>query len=340
MKSAMKTTLATTLAVGTALTALSAVDAPATAKELKLAHFMSPAHPMHRVAFAPLAKAMNEASGGALTIKIFPAGQLGKGPVAQYKRAIDGVTDMSFVVTQYVSKAFPKSMLLTLPGVGNTAQEITEKAYSVYDKHLASEYKNIKMLALWALDPSNLLTKKPISTVADIKGLKIRPNSPAASRIVKAWGAAPVGMPVSKVYNNFNTGVVNAVMIGASALYKPWNLNEPAEYVVDNFPGYGSMFFLAMNKKSWDGLTKDEKALVDQHTGKKFGLVAAGGFNRDTVNGIAAAKAGKGVKYIRLTTEQRATFEKAVKPAVESTIAQLEKQGHKDARAMWNAISK
>ena len=61
------------------------------AADLKLAHFTSPKHPMDRLFMRPWTKKVQKMSGGSLNIKIFPGGKLGKGPRAQYKRAIDGV---------------------------------------------------------------------------------------------------------------------------------------------------------------------------------------------------------------------------------------------------------
>ena len=60
-------------------------DSNVHAKELKLAHFMPPVHHLHRNMFVPLAKNLAAATNGKLTIKIYPSGGLGKGPVQQYK---------------------------------------------------------------------------------------------------------------------------------------------------------------------------------------------------------------------------------------------------------------
>ena len=73
------------------------------AKELKLAHFMPPVHHLQRIMFVPLAKNLAAATNGKLTIKIYPSGGLGKGPVQQYKRVVTGVTDIGFVFQAYTA---------------------------------------------------------------------------------------------------------------------------------------------------------------------------------------------------------------------------------------------
>lgn len=66
-----------------------AAPGAAAGKELKLAHFMPPVHILHQKVFTPLSEDLAKATGGDLTIKIYPSEALGKGPVQQYKRAVE-----------------------------------------------------------------------------------------------------------------------------------------------------------------------------------------------------------------------------------------------------------
>ncbi|WP_250637308.1 hypothetical protein [Salipiger sp. CCB-MM3] len=52
---------------------------------------------------------------------------------------------------------------------------------------------------------------------ADIKGLKIRVPSRNTGLLVEAWGATPVSMPVSEIYNAMQTGVIDGAMIDTTA---------------------------------------------------------------------------------------------------------------------------
>jgi len=64
------------------------------ADELKLAHFSSTKYHLHNEMFLPLAQKIAEATGDGTTIRVYPGGELGKGPVKQYDRVIDGVADI------------------------------------------------------------------------------------------------------------------------------------------------------------------------------------------------------------------------------------------------------
>ena len=71
----------------------------AAAEELTVATFVPPQHHTNTVMFKWFGEELEKWSGGSLTLKLFPAGQLGAGPVQQFKRAVEGVADITFGVS-------------------------------------------------------------------------------------------------------------------------------------------------------------------------------------------------------------------------------------------------
>ncbi len=308
------------------------------AKELKLAHFMPPVHTLHEKVFMPLAEELAKATGGDLTIAIYPAGALGKGPVQQYKRAVEGVADITFGIHSYTSELFPRSQLLTLPGAYGSAVEGTEKLWTIFHPYLKEEYRDIKLLGLWAMSPTVLITKdKPVATLADLKGMKVRTGSPGEVDATHAWGGVSVTMPITEAYNALNTGIVDAVLIQPSAIYKPWNLCEPGKYVTDLLPSPSTIVFLAMNRGSWDALSKSQQAALEKLTGREFSLKADAIWAEMDVEALSRAETDPEIKRVALTTEQQEAFAKAVKPAIEVELARLEKEGI-NAREIFKVI--
>ncbi len=308
------------------------------AKELKLAHFMPPVHTLHEKVFVPLAEELAKATGGDLTIAIYPAGALGKGPVQQYKRAVEGVADITFGIHSYTSELFPRSQLLTLPGVYGSAEEGTQKLWAILDPYLKDEYRDIKLLGLWAMSPTVLITKdKPVATLADLKGMKVRTGSPGEAEATHAWGGVPVTMPITESYNALNTGIVDAVLIQPSAIYKPWNLCEPGKYVTDLLPSPSTIVFLAMNRGSWGALSKLQQTALEKLTGREFSLKAAAIWAEMDVEALTRAETDPEIKRVALTTDQQEAFAKAVNPAIEVELARLEKKGI-NAREIFKVI--
>jgi TRAP-type C4-dicarboxylate transport system substrate-binding protein len=312
----------------------------ASCKELKLAHFMPPLHILHREVFTPLAENLAKATNGDLTIKIYPSGALGRGPVQQYKRAVEGVADITFCIEAYTASIFPRSLLVTQPGVAHTAEEGTRKLWSIYDTYLANEYKAVKVLGIWVMSPASLMTRrKPVRSVADIKDMKVRISSPILTHLIKSWGAVPVAMPVTETYNALNTGIVDAVILQPSSLYKPWNLAEPAKYVTDNFPGPSSVILLAMNKKSWNGLSNSQQAALNKLTGREFSIKASVIWSSLDMKGLDKAKTDPNIEYIKMTASQRNGFTNAAMPGINQELDKFEKKGV-NAREIFEALTR
>ena len=310
----------------------------AIAKELKVATFMGAKHPVNSGVVPHLAKNLAKETGGSLTLKLYPGGQLGKGPKAQYKRVIENVAEITFGVHGYTPKLFPRSMIVAQPGVGNSSQEVTKKFWRVYNKYLTSEYTKVKVLAVFSNWPAVLITrKKPVSKVGDVKGLKIRAPSPSNIPQVNGWGAAAVFMPVSKIYNSLQTGVLDGVYISPGALYKPWRLSEPGEYVTAGMESPTSLTYLFMNKKVFDGLSSAHKAAINKHSGAAYSDFAANFWGTIDAGQLATAKnEQKGVKFIQLNGAAAAEFNTATAKSVDQFLAKREKAGI-PAREIYNA---
>ena len=310
------------------------------AKELKIATFMSPKHHLNSVVFKNLAAAVGKATGGSTTMKLYSGGQLGKGPVQQFKRVVDNVAEVTFGIQGTTTKIFPRTMVVAQPAVGRTAVAITEKFYGVYDRFLAGEYKRVKVLGLWANTPPVLISKKPIRKLSDIKGLKVRAMSATNIPQINLWGSVGLAVPITKVYDALDKGVIDVVHVAVNALYPPWRFAEIAKHVVDGLEGPTSLFFLAMNRKVWDGLPAADKGKIDGLTGRQFGIETARSWAKADVKAIANAKKGVGgVTYHMLSKSEAAPFDALSAKAVENFLAAQEKKGV-PARAIYAALTK
>jgi TRAP-type C4-dicarboxylate transport system substrate-binding protein len=329
----------TGLKTGLLLLAAVAAAAVAPADELTLAHFMPPTHTLHQEVFQPLADALDEATDGALTLRIYPAGALGKGPVQQYKRVVEGVADITFCIHSYTAALFPLSQLITQPGLLSSAEAGTAKLWDILPAYLANEYREVKLLGLWAMSPTVLITRThAVHTPADLAGMKVRISSPAESAVVQAWGGVPVAMPVTEAYNALNTGIVDAVLIQPSALYAPWNLAEPGRYVTHNLPSPAATVFLAMNQTRWQQLQPAWQQTLKDLTGRSFSLDAARRWSGKDLDALAQAADDAGIQAIALTPDQRSQFAMASHDLVQAEIQRLEQQGVA-ADAIYRALA-
>lgn len=296
------------------------------AEELKLAHFAPVKYPLHAGMFVPLSEGIAKETNSKTTIRIYPGGELGPGPDKQYDRVVDGVADIGYGLPGYTASQFPMSLLIEIPGVINP-ETGTQKLWSSIDQ-LNNEYKRVKLLGIWNNPESVLMTKdKPIKSLEDLKGLKIRVSSRNVGDLLTAWGASPVSMPITEVYNSMSTGVIDGVYTDASVL-QSFKLTEVTKYVTKGMHSALSPQFLIMNRDSWDGLDDASKAAMTKLTGVDM---SEKGRKIQADHAASALKAftDGGKEIITLPEMEAAKFNEASAKLLDKAVADLEAKGVK-----------
>ena len=311
-----------TIACGTVALALGPA---AVAEELKLAHFASTKYPLHNEVFLPLAEELGAATDGAVTMRVYPGGELGKGPVKQYDRVLDGVADVVYALPGYTASQFKKTLLVELPGVVPDGADITAEIWEDIDL-IADEFKRTKLLALWTSSPGMLLmAETKVESLEDLSGLKIRVPSKNTGRVVEAWGATAVSMPITQVYQSMETGVVDGVLVDSSVL-SSFKLGEVTKFVTRGMTGTNSMFMLVMNRDSWKDLDADTQAALEDMTGAARSAVGNVTMSNDGVSALEKWIAAGG-EVVDLSSDAAAAFNDASAALASNVIAELEADG-------------
>jgi TRAP-type mannitol/chloroaromatic compound transport system substrate-binding protein len=176
-------------------------------------------------------------------------------------------------------------------------KELVRELYAKFNAHFVT--------GIW-YGAESLVSKKPLRTLADFKGLKIRAPVGMGQDIFTILGAAPVNLPGSEVYTSLERGVVDASDWGTLSMNQDLGYHKLAKY--PSYPGFHSMPMgdVAVNMKRWNALPGDLKLIVE---------VAARDFSREMVelNGledirVATEAASLGVAPISLSPEERRKF--------------------------------
>ncbi|MGR3343817.1 MAG: TRAP transporter substrate-binding protein [Paracoccaceae bacterium] len=310
-----------------AMALASAASGVAAEQVLKLASFVPPVYILHEPIFERLAADLDAATGGSVTIEIYPSGELGKGPVEQYKRAVSRIAEITYGLPGYTSSVFPKTLLIELPGVSQGHADATAKLWKVMDKHLRGEFKKTVPLALFVTPPAVfMMREKPVRSLDDLAGLKIRVASSSAAAIVEAYGATPVPMPANKVYTAMSTGVVDGALMGSDSLLI-FKLIETTKYVTTNLPEMPTTIFLVANEDAYNELSDADRAALDSLTGLDISLRAADGLAKFGEIAMAKFAGMEGVETIVLSDESRAAFEARAAAAVAKLKAEFDAKG-------------
>jgi TRAP-type transport system periplasmic protein len=293
--------------------------------ELKLASFVPPTHVIWTDVITPWTREVAKLSNNQLTVRLFPAMQLGGRAPDLYRQAVQGISDITFTLPGYTSGDFPMMALTELPGTAESADDGTKKIWKLFDKYLARDFKDTKVLMLWNSDSASLMSRaKPIRTLEDLKGMRIRTPSAAQSAQLEALGAIPIDMPANQIYNNLDRGVIDASMIPMSAALD-FKLIEVVKYFTLNAPLGRSPFLVAMNRGRYEKLPADLKKVIDDTTGLKLSLKGAETYDKKNDEAIAAAK--KTREMITLSADERKRWIAAFKPMIDQQVAAGEKAG-------------
>jgi TRAP-type C4-dicarboxylate transport system substrate-binding protein len=294
-------------------------------QELKLASFVPPTHVIWTDVITPWTREVAKVSNNQLTVRMFPAMQLGGRPPDLYRQMVQGISDITFTLPGYTSAEFPMMALTELPGAAESAEDGTRKIWKLFDQFLGRDFKDAKVLMLWNSDSASLMSRaKPIRTLEDLKGLRIRTPSAAQSAQLEALGATPVDMPANQIYNNLDRGVIDASMIPMSAALD-FKLIEVVKYFTINAPLGRSPFLVAMNRSRYEKLPANLRKVIDDTTGLTLSLKGAETYDKKNDEAIAAAK--KTREMIPLSPQERQRWVAAFKPMIERQVDVGEKAG-------------
>lgn len=296
----------------------------AAAQELNLADFQPQTHFINETVYAPFAAAVSAATGGAVTIRVFMAGELGPGPAEQYNRVVDGVADIAFGLPGYTASNFPMTLLAELPGV--LTPEGGAASINANIDMLDGEYQRAVLVGLWNNAPNLLLmASREVDSLDDLAGLNIRVPSRNAGLVVQSWGANPVSMPAPEIYNAMQTGVIDGAMIDATTL-GAFRLAEVTQSITMGMDTTMSLFFLVMNRDSFDDLdTTAQQAILS--AGREAALSGSTAWLGVADRALAAFEATEGKTVITLSPEEAARFNAASGPVVAQIIADADASG-------------
>lgn len=208
------------------------------------------------------AKDVDEATEGALKINVHAAGSLIRHQ--EIKNAVRSrqVEIGEFIISNLANE-HPLFALDSVPFVA-TSFEDSLKMYEVSKPALEKELgrQNLKVLFSVAWPPQGLYTDRPIETVSDLKGVRMRAYSPQTERLAQLAGAVPTQVEVPDLAQAFTTGRVNAMITSTST-----GVNTAAWDYLTHF--YDVAAFLpknvvVVNQRVFDALSEDvQKAVLE-----------------------------------------------------------------------------
>lgn len=231
--------------------------------ELKLAYHLPVDHHLSK-SMEKFAKRVEEKSGGKLTVKTYPAGQLYTDK-SMNDAIMSGGLDMGLNSTAMWTTVIPALNVLDVPFLLPNYDSVAKAIDGGLGKTLEAEFekKGVKNL-IWAdygyVQFAN--NKRPLTKPEDFAGLQLRGYGQIPAETIKALGASPVTMGSAEVYMAIQRGTIDGQTSGTTAMFAR-KIYEVAKYLTITNHAFCE-FSLAMNKAKWDSLSPEQqKALAE-----------------------------------------------------------------------------
>lgn len=307
--------ITTTLFAGAAILALSV--GAGLARELTFGMQDNEVSNVYQGAQAFQAK-LAELSGGEMTVNLFPSSTLGdfKAMVAQVQAGeldmvMTGYPDMSYII--------PELKLIGAPYVVRDFDHLKKIVAGPWGQKMDAKFaeQGVQLLDVWYYGTRQTTANKPINSMDDLKGLRLRtPNVPFLIAYAEAVGATPAPVAFAEVYLALQTNQVDAQenplpTIEAMKFFEV----QSAIAMTNHFVASSA---IQISKATWDSLSAEEQGWVRE-------AVAAGGAVSDGLTfgkekTLAADFAAKG---LTITEPDLAPFRAAMKPYYDQLEAEF-----------------
>ncbi len=235
---------------------------------MRISHQVPPAHHLSKMleGFAADVKARTK---GEVEVQIFGSNQLSK-PAENFPSVAKGAFEAALSVNFEWGKTIPEMSALTIPYLFTDIERIKKfpksEARTFLDAELAK--RGVTSVAWLYITRQSIFTsgKKPLVTLADFKGTKIRGLNPLTDKALTAIGASASAMPGSEVYQALQSGVLDAGLTDVSAAYsrKYYEIQKLGTVA----PYFSVYFHMYANPAWWNGLTPAHRAAIQAAAAK------------------------------------------------------------------------
>lgn len=300
----------------TALMAVGSASFAQSAIKLTVGHGAAPGNPRHEasVKFAQIVKTR---SNGRIDVQVAPSAQLGD-DAAMVTALRTGALDISANSQGAVANAVPEYAAYGMPFMFTSSAGAFRMLDGALGKELAdkSAAKGLIVLGYWDNGIRHMTnSKRPITRVEDMKGLKMRtPPDTVLVDIMQALGAEAQQIKFSELYVALQQGVVDGqenplANIEASKLYEVQKHLALTSHMFQMTP------FL-MSKRTWDRLSEADRKMIQEAAAEATAYQRK--LSQDADDKLLADLKAKGVQ---VTTVDTAAFAKATAPVYDKWLA-------------------
>ncbi|MBK1783933.1 TRAP transporter substrate-binding protein [Prauserella cavernicola] len=303
---------------------------------LKVADSYPVGHPFAEAGASVLMDRARELSGGRLQFDYFPSEQMGH--AADLPSLIrSGVVDLGSVAPAYAPAELPLSGVADLPGLvedsctGSLASaELMSEGGILWREDF--EPKGLRPLVVGMIPDYEVLTgSRPVRTPDDLRGLQLRSSGGTIDRTVEGFGAAPVGMPATEMYEAISRGTVDGTVLGPVSA-APYHLEEVTGFATTGARLGSFTMTYSISEAAWDVLPEDLRDVL-RRAGEEATRSLCTALQEGNAEGREAMSEA-GVQLHRVEGAERDVWDRATSPIHEQWTTDMEQIGRPGTAAL------
>lgn len=236
---------------------------------IKLETYAGPRHAMNTDGWPQWIKQAEAAANGTLKFDMsYPPID----PRALYDRVRNGIADMAWITHGYTTGRFVLPEIVELPAVDGDGRTMSRALWRIHERHFAKmdEYKGVHVLTVFTHGPGMIHSRKPIASLKDFEGMKVRTGGGVQSEIAKRLGIVSVSAPATKAHEILSQGVADGVFFSLETITS-FKLGDVVKYHY-SVPGglYTASFAVIMNRAKWNSLSAAHKDALTRVGGEQM----------------------------------------------------------------------
>ena len=289
------------------------------AEKLVISSWAPPTHGINAKLWPRFIEMVEKATNGRVTAeikyKLAP-------PPAQFDLVQDGAADLTWIFHGYNPGRFVATKLIELPGYEGSAEAASVAYWRAYEKFLsgANEHKGVKLIALHTHGPGHLHSATKVTSLAEIKGMKLRLGGGVSGDVGTALGATGIRVPAPKVYETLASKAADGVMMPMEGK-KGFKLTEVAQHTYQ-MPGgfYRGSFALVMNEDKFNSLPKEDQDALMTIFGEPVSMMSGKVWDEIDATGTEATNTTEGNSLTVASDADQAAYAGIAKPIHEKLL--------------------
>ncbi|WFE76975.1 TRAP transporter substrate-binding protein [Roseinatronobacter sp. S2] len=267
------------------------------------------------------AQRVTEDSEGTISIRLFPAGTLGRDAAAHLDMVRNGSVDLAYFIPGYTPGAMREATIVELPNMVPNATIGSVAATQMVEEELwtGQGMEDIKILGMFSTAPGLLTTREQVASLDDVANLNLRGAGPTLLASIEALGATPVGgLTAPQIAEALSRGLVGGTINEWVAL-TIFGIAEAAHYHLDVNMG-ASPIMVGINRQTYDRLPAQAQAAIDRHSGEAFARLWGEEFDARIAAFRGAAEEDANRTFTTLSDEEAARWNGRLQSVIDHWI--------------------